>query len=117
MDQQPAPQAPQPPPIQPAPPQPPMPPVQPLSPYPSANPSVAPQVLQTTHSKVPFYRSYWIFAAIYLILPPIIGLVILFTGNIYKKQKDGQQLPIKSREKLILTVLAFIFWGYALFHR
>lgn len=62
--------------------------------------------------KVPFYRSYWTFGAIYLVLPPIIGLAILLTGDVYRKQKNGQLQSVRKREKITLTILAFIFWGY-----
>lgn len=88
-----------------------------LQPQQSSSEQSQSNISQITEKQVPFYRSYWIFAAIYLILPPIIGLVILFTGDIYRKQKGGQVLPISNREKVTLTIVVFLLWGYAIFVR
>jgi len=88
---------------------------QPLAPQPT--PPVQTQAPPSIHKKTPFYRSYWIFAAIYLIIPPVIGLVILLTGPIYKKQKDGQEKPISKLEKTALTIIALLLWTYAVFLR
>lgn len=70
---------------------------------------------QTSNQTVPFYRSYWIFAAIYLLTPPIIGLIILLTGDIYRKEKDGSSAPISNREKVTLTVIIFLIWLYFIY--
>jgi hypothetical protein len=74
------------------------------------NSGQVPVTQPATTQKVPFYRSYWIFAAIYLLLPPIIGLFILLTGDIFRKQKDGVIAPISNREKVTLTVVIIVLW-------
>jgi hypothetical protein len=68
--------------------------------------------LPTVPQRVPFYRLYWIFAAIYLLTPFVLGLVILLTGGVYRKDKSGQALPIKKREKITLTVASLLLWGF-----
>lgn len=89
---------------------------------PSSNPQQAPAAAEPQHTpasapKVPFYRSYWPFAAIYLILPPIFGLIILLTGDIYRKQKDGHVAPISKREKITLTVVIIALWAFIVARR
>lgn len=58
-------------------------------------------------NKAPIYRQYWVFGAIYLILPMIIGLIILLTGDIYR-MKNSVATPISKKEKMVLTVIAII---------
>jgi hypothetical protein len=90
----------------------PVPQPQPVQPQPINTDTQPPATDQT---KVPLYRSYWPFAAIYLILPPIFGLIILLTGEVYRKQKDGQMQPISLREKITLTIVVLLLWGYVVF--
>jgi hypothetical protein len=53
-----------------------------------------------------FFRRYWWFAAIFLLLTPIIGLAIIFTGEIYKKSKATHEYePISNKEKTTLTIV------------
>lgn len=82
---------------------------------PTLSPQPSTQLPQASQASVPFYRSYWVFGAIYVILPPIIGLVLLLTGDIYRKAKDGQMQPIHRREKITLTVIALLLWTIILF--
>jgi hypothetical protein len=62
-------------------------------------------------NNIPFYRMYWPFAVIYLVLPPILGLIILCSGNIFRTAKDGTLQHISKREKVTLTILAFFLWA------
>ena len=65
-----------------------------------------------SNDKKPFFRMYWIFAAIFLILPPIFGLVILLSGDIYRKDKQGQVAPISKKEKITLAIIACVIWVF-----
>lgn len=89
----------------------------PQTPQPFQQPPQPQQPVAPATPNVPFYRSYWVFGAIYLLLTPIIGLIILLTGDIYRKQKDGQVQPIRKREKVTLTIVAFLLWGFLIFSR
>lgn len=82
---------------------------QPMPPQPPQANQSAP-VQAAPSASVPFYRQYWIFAVIYILLTPIIGLIILLTGEIYRKDKTGQFAPITKREKTTLTVVAILLW-------
>jgi hypothetical protein len=59
---------------------------------------------------VPAYRQYWIFGIIFLFLPIIIGLILLFTGDVYKKV-NNVWTPISRREKITLIVIAILLQG------
>ncbi|GAC1390941.1 MAG: hypothetical protein NVSMB46_01820 [Candidatus Saccharimonadales bacterium] len=91
--------------------------------FPPSTPHISPPSASTTTAqsntstptKIPAYRSYWIFAAIFLILPPVFGFIILLTGDIYRTDKAGQPQPIKTREKVTLVILAIVFWAYNVF--
>jgi hypothetical protein len=91
---------------------------QPTSPPPPAAPPVMQTApIQPVTKKIPFYRSYWIFAAIYLLLPPIFGIIILVTGDIFRKQKTGEFNPIGIGEKITLTIVVCIWWAYMIIRR
>lgn len=78
--------------------------------------AAAPAAQAAPAANFPKYRSYWWFALILLVFWPA-GLVILFTGDIYHKQKDGSIKPISMREKVTLTVVILLLVGFGWYSR
>lgn len=63
--------------------------------------------------QVAWYRRYWWFAVIFLILPfgLFAGIAILLTDPVYKKDKETKLYgPISDREKTALIVVAVLMF-------
>ena len=63
--------------------------------------------------QVAWYRRYWWFAVIFLILPfgLFAGIAILLTNPVYKKEKEtGLYMPISDKEKSALIVVAVLMF-------
>lgn len=73
-------------------------------------PPVAPAVPVTP----PWYRQYWLFAVVLLVFWPA-GLIIMATGPIFRKQKDGQFLPIKKLEKILIALVIIAIESFAIY--
>jgi hypothetical protein len=59
-----------------------------------------------TYTQVPIYRQKWFFFASIII--PVSTLVILLTGNVYYKNKDGVQC-LNRELRLVLTAFMTVF--------
>ncbi|MDB5182394.1 MAG: hypothetical protein JWO47_178 [Candidatus Saccharibacteria bacterium] len=74
-----------------------------------SQPMIPQQSGQPENKKPPFYRQYWPFAVIFIVLPfgLIFGLLILFSGEVYRG-KDSVYTPISQKEKTTLIIVGVI---------
>jgi len=59
-------------------------------------------VTGSTANRVPFYRRLWVVVTLTcLLLTSWLSLIVLVTGDVYKRAKDGSLIPIKPRTRHI----------------
>lgn len=66
--------------------------------------------------QIKWYRKYWWFAFVYLILPLglFVGIYLLSTGTIYRKDKtSGLYKSVSKKEKSSLIILGLVLWSFA----
>jgi hypothetical protein len=87
----------------------------------ATQPQVAQQPMampaQNNIEEIKWYRKYWWFAFIFIILPLglFIGIYLLATGTIYRKDKDtGQYKSVSNKEKSALIILGLLLWSFSL---
>lgn len=66
--------------------------------------------IEKQYSDLPWYRKRWFIFTSFLIFIPVTVLILL-TGDMYAKRKEGVYVLSKNRKLLLIAICAIVFLG------